>query len=273
MSTVYIDGDVLPYQIGFAAQKKVYRLYSEGQHTAGPFLTTTSKREVNKYLKVDPDLLVEEVLLVEQEIQVINTLKLHIANIVKGSKCDLFKVILSGDTNFREDVATILPYKGNRENFVKPHHFDLIRRWLEDKPYTIISEGEEADDVISIAMIQGHVGASPDKDLHNTPGHLYNFRTNEHYYITQEEANVNFFRQMLMGDKADNIPGVKGIGPVKAEKMLPLGLPIGDMESLVYEAYRKVYDDPYEAMVEIGQLLWMRREEGEEWYPRTIHEQ
>lgn len=267
---VYIDGDVLPYQIGFVTQKVVYRLYSEGQHTAGPFLTTTSKRLVNRFIAADPDLLVERIFLVEEDQQVISTLKLHIQNIVKGSLCNTFKVVLSGKDNFREGVASILPYKGNREGIEKPYHFNLIRDWLASMPYTIISDNEEADDVISKAMIAGHVGASPDKDLNNTPGSHYNFRTNTRYEVSEKEAITNFYRQMLTGDKADNIPGIRGIGPVKAEKALHLGMSEGEMELVVYGFYERVYDDPIAAMTEVGQLLWMRREDGELWRPRYV---
>jgi len=266
-NTVFLDGDFLPYQIGFVTQRTVYQLESEGQHTAGPFLTTRYKRIVNKYLKLNPDLLVTSYFYVEDPIQVITTLKLHIQNIVKDSRCNRFKVVLSGKTNFRDRIATILPYKENRKGTDKPHHFKLIREWLADKPYTIFSEDEEADDVISKAMMNGYVGASPDKDLNNTPGLHYNFVTKKHYTVTEEEATQNFYKQMLTGDKADNIPGIKGIGPKKSEKLIDSCNSIKEMERVVYGMYTAVYDEPFEAMTEVGQLLYMRREDNEMWEP------
>ena len=262
---VYIDGDILPYQIGFATQRTIYMVESEGAHTC-PLLVTRSKRQVNKYLKMDPDLLVSEVFLVEEPMQALATMKIHITNIVKGSKCDRFKVVLSGDTNFRNDIATIQPYKENRTDFVKPVHFDFLRNWLKERPYTIVTDNEEADDVISRAMIDGHVGATIDKDLDNTPGLHYNFNKGELYEVDEETATRNFYTQTLTGDTADNIPGIKGIGPVKAANILR-GLSARDMEAAVLEQYAKVYDDPVQALREVGQLLWMRRREGEMWEP------
>ena len=119
-------------------------------------------------------------------------------------------------------------------------------------------------------MMQGHVGASPDKDLNNTPGERYNFIKNEHYTITPEEASYNFYRQMLTGDTADNIPGINGIGPKKSEKLLAPWMGDKEMEEVVFNQYQKQYDNPYEAMTEVGRLLWMRREDNEMWEPKFV---
>ena len=265
--TVYIDGDNLPYRVGFATQRTIYILDKEGEHSCSPVLVTKEKRRVNKYTKADPSLLVSERFMVEDPIQAILTLKLAIQGIVKESKCKFFKVVLSGDTNFREEIATIQPYKGNRVDFEKPHHWQMLRDWLLDMPYTIVSDNEEADDVVSRAIWEGYVGASNDKDLNNTPGWHYNFNTKEKYYVTPEEAMYNFYAQMLTGDTADHIPGIKGIGPKKAQDLLEGCNTPETYETKVLEVYERVYDSPLNAMIEVGQLLWMRREENEMWYP------
>lgn len=268
---VWIDGDILPYQIGFATQRTVYIVEVEGEHSA-PLLVTRKKVEVNKYLKLNPDLLVSEVFLVEEAAQALATLKLHITNIVIGSGCERFKVVLSGKDNFRNRVANIQAYKENRKGFQKPEHFDMLRQWLSERPYTIFSEDEEADDVISKAMVQGKLGATIDKDLNNTPGWHYNFNNNEVYYVDEDTANRNFYKQMLTGDRTDNIPGVRGIGPKGADKLIDPCRTVKEMEEAVFEAYSKVYPNPYGAMVEIGQLLWMRREDNEWWHPKYIED-
>ena len=262
--TVYIDGDVLPYKIGFATQQTLYHLESEGP-LSGAFLTTRSKRTVNKYLKRCPDIIVSEKFFVEDDFKVIETLKASIRSIVQGSKCPLFKVCLSGNSNFRESIATIKPYKGNRTGSEKPFHFNLIREWLLEKPYTIVSDNEEADDVISKALMEGHVGASPDKDLNNSPGTHYNFVKNIIYEVTEEEAMRNFYTQMLTGDTADNIPGIIGVGPVTAKKMLQSCNTPKEYEEVILGEYSKVYESPRDAMIEVGRLLWMRREDNELW--------
>jgi len=74
--------------------------------------------------------------------------------------------------------------------------------------------------------------------------------------------------QMLKGDQVDNIPGVPGIGPVKAAKALA-GL---TTEEQMYLAVKELYEQHYgekaaEALRENGQLLWMRRTPQEWWTP------
>lgn len=272
---VYIDGDNLPYRVGFATQRTVYLCDIEGEHTCSPFFITKEKRVVNRLLKDNPDMLVTELFYVEDYIQALNTLKLTLQGIVQGAGCNAFRVVLTDETNnFREDIATIQPYKGNRDGMEKPVHWRALRDWLESMPYTIIAEGEEADDVVSRAMMAGHVGASNDKDLDNTPGWHYNFNKKEKYYVDDDAAIRNFYTQCLTGDTVDNIPGIKGIGPAKAAKILEGATGDRELERRVLDAYRKHLkineQEAYERLQEVGQLLWMRRVEDEVWTPATL---
>ena len=271
-SRVYIDGDNLPYRIGFATQRTVYVVDVEGEATVSPLLVTHSKRKVTKFLKHSPDLLVTELFFVEDFIQALNTLKLTLQGIVQGAGCNSFRVVLTDDKhNFREDIATIQPYKGNRDGSEKPHHYAALREWLLSMPYTIVAEGEEADDVVSRAMMAGYVGASNDKDLLNTPGWHYNFITGEKFYVDESQAIRNFYTQCLTGDTTDNIPGIKGVGPKTAEKILASRYDAVAMESAVLEAYVNRMglseEEALARLTEVGQLLWMRREEEELWQP------
>lgn len=266
--TAYIDGDILPYTVGFATQRNIHTLDIEGVANYSPFFVSTSKKAINDVLKQVPFAQLTTTRWAEEPMQALNTLKIMLDSIVQGSGCKLFKVVLSGEDNFRNDIATIQPYKGNRTDFEKPVHWQYLRNWLADKPYTIMAENEEADDVVSRAMIAGHVGCTIDKDLDNTPGTHYNFRKGEVYEVTDTEAFQNFYRQCLTGDVADNIPGIKGIGAVKSKRIVSQTDPY-DMERAVLDVYREHYDDPIAALTEVGRLLWMRREENEMWEPLT----
>lgn len=268
----YIDGDVLPYKVGFATQRTMYRGEMEGQHTCPSVFYLRSKAKVNKWVKRHPDLLVSEEFLVEDEHQAITTLQLNLNNIVQGCGNIKFKVVLSGETNFRDEVATIQPYKGNREGSEKPKHWAMLREWLAAKPYTIITDNEEADDVISRACMEGHICATIDKDLMNTPGDHYNWNKKEgerRFNVTPEQATFNFYAQCLTGDDADHIPGIKGVGPARAKKILADCTEVSEYEAAVLAAYDGIYPDPVTALTEIGQLLWMRRYENEMYRPVT----
>ena len=67
--------------------------------------------------------------------------------------------------------------------------------------------------------------AAIDKDLWNIPGPKYNYNKDEVDFVTLEQAQYNFTKQILTGDRVDGIPGVKGIGDVKAEKLLAASAP------------------------------------------------
>jgi 5'-3' exonuclease len=106
---------------------------------------------------------------------------------------------------------------------------------------------------------------SIDKDLDMIPGHHYNPVKKDHYYVNDKEAIKNFYRQILTGDKVDNVQGLRGIGPKKADKIL------GDFDTdlAMYEAVLKAYDGDAERVLENGQLLWIRRKKDELWQPPT----
>lgn len=264
---LYIDGDILPYRVGFACQTNEYTVTIEGE--SSPFMTE-SKREVNELVKQHGEDKVtyytEQRL--ETPIQATLTMEAMIREMVQMTECKKFVTVLSGKENFRQTVATIQPYKGNRDGSEKPHHWQMLRDWLEAKPYNIVAEGEEADDVLSKALMAGHPIATLDKDLNNTPGVHYNFVKKVLSYVTEEEAMFNFYQQMLVGDTIDNIPGIRGIGPAKSKKLLQ-----DCTRPIEYEnAIRPVYEDTYggqwfKAMTEVGRLLWMRRVDNEMWHP------
>jgi hypothetical protein len=59
-----------------------------------------------------------------------------------------------------------------------------------------------------------------DKDLNMIPGWHWNFKKKELYYTSPQDSFVFMSLQLLTGDAADNIPGIWGIGPNKAENIL-----------------------------------------------------
>jgi hypothetical protein len=248
----------------------VYILDQQGETTVSPCFISRRKAEVNKYIKVQPDLVVTEIFMAEEPVQALATLKIHLSNIVKGSKCSHFKVVMSGPTNFRTELPGIQDYKGNRKGTKKPVHHEMLSNWLRSMPYAVITDNEEADDLLSRKCLEGHLIATIDKDLDNTHGWHYNFNKGEIYYVDETTAYRNFYKQMLTGDKADHIKGITGIGPVGAAERLDPCSTQQEMELAVWEVYKETFDNPYDAMVETGRLLWMRREEGEMWEPRYV---
>lgn len=174
---------------------------------------------------------------------------------------------LTGSDNYRKEIAVTAPYKGNRTQ-ARPKHYDLIREYLEKAWGCEVIQGQEADDAIGIKAyefedIEDYVIMSIDKDLNMIRGWHYNFIKDEKYLINDDEAIKHFYTQILTGDRVDNIIGLKGIGPKKAEKILE----DCNTEQEMYNAVLKAYDNDEKRVLENGQLLWIRRKENQIWSP------
>lgn len=183
---------------------------------------------------------------------------------------DKARFFLTGSGNYREHIATLAPYKGNRTNR-KPKYYKELRDYLVRQWGAEIVEGMEADDMVSILQYarkdRGTVIVSIDKDLSNTPGFSYNPRKKEFKYITLPEADTNFWKQVATGDRTDNILGLDKIGPKTVEKaMADAGGDLEKFKDWIKRGYDKQYrDEGPHAMWENCTLLWMMRKLWVNW--------
>ena len=227
----------------------------------------------------------------------------QIRAIVKGAGADSYNLYLTGKGNFREEVATIKKYKGNRPK-TKPHHYQRVRDYLVKFRKAKVIEGMEADDAISIRQMEDYneqVGividyfdsevtretfsedytfeddgptqlttiiCSIDKDLDMVPGWHYNWIKDEKYYIDEIDGLRNFYKQLLTGDTVDNIPGLYGVGRSSSilKHLDGMGTEL-EFYGLVKIHYEKRFGSYWwQFLVENAQLLWMLRKEPEEQY-------
>jgi len=230
--TVLIDGDIVAYRAGFAAEHKKYDLSVDadpsGEFSLGTLIHFDSKSSMNTWTKEHPD--VEYSWSSKLEVEplnfVLSTVKHLIANIVSGCGATEYRVLLSGRENFRHDLATIAKYKGNRDNARRPLHIDEIHKYLIDHHSAIITPNLEADDELANYQLEATekgeetVIASVDKDLLQIPGKHYNFVKDEKVLVSDDTAFFNLMMQMLTGDSTDNIPGIVKVGPVTAKRSL-----------------------------------------------------
>jgi hypothetical protein len=88
----------------------------------------------------------------------------------------------------------------------------------------------------------------------------------ERYYVTDFDAYKSFVSQILTGDRTDNIPCLAGIGPKKAAKVLEGQTTKEGLLQAAWEKYQEL-GHTMEYFTEQGQLLWLRRYEGQIWQP------
>lgn len=177
-----------------------------------------------------------------------------------------YQTYLTGSTNFRFDIAKSYPYKGNRKATEKPKHLGTARDHMINKYEAVVSVEEEADDLISkaaAALNYNCVVASIDKDMLQLPCWHFNFGRNEWLQVDPKGGTKFFYHQILTGDRADNIVGLHGIGPKKADKLLQ----DCHTEEELWEVIVKAYDGDLERIIENARLLWLRRYDNEMWEP------
>ena len=224
-ATALIDGDILVYRVGFSTN--------------------------------EPD----------EEKFAVSRMGNFVDRLIRLEGIETYEGYLTGKNNYRSEIATEQAYKGNRKDARKPVHYDSLREYLVSKWGFTVVDGQEADDAMGIKAYELPEDSSCimtiDKDLDMIRGWHYNFVKEDLYYVTEKEAIKNFYIQILTGDRVDNIPGIKGIGPVKAKKILENCT----TEKSLFKAVSEKYDHDIDKLTERGRLLWIRRKEKQLWKP------
>lgn len=290
-----IDGDILVYSCGFAAQKNVHRIFIKGEEEYGYIASFNYKKQLNEYMELhgleEQDVDIETSVEVEPLENCLHSVKQTLNSILEETQADSYRIFLTGEGNFREQIATIAVYKGNRDPDHKPHWYREIKDYLINVWSAEVVDGQEADDAMGIAQgkdywwtyAQGYhqpfgtTICSVDKDMRMIPGWHYNIKTGVKDFVTEEQGLRTFYLQLLMGDSTDNIIGIPGIGKKKAERILE-GL---TTEEGMYWACFSAYEDAFcndteiaptemsveDILIENARLLWIRRKPEEMWEP------
>jgi len=128
---------------------------------------------------------------------------------------DVPEVVLffSDSTNFRKEIMPA--YKGHR-NRKKPCGYKRVINALKDEYEVILMNTLEADDSMGIYATEypGNIIVSPDKDMRQIPGTLYNM--DETVNVDEAEGQRWHLIQTLAGDQTDGYAGVPGIGIKRA---------------------------------------------------------
>lgn len=229
------------------------------------------------------------------------SIKQKVDKIVDAAKCDDFVLCIEGEGNFRKDFKSrFVDYKGQRSE--KPILFEDCRDFFlkKYKGRVILSEGRETDDTCNIMAWESYrkgvelkdksecnvVLAFCDKDLaSNSRGWLLNYNKLENgiFWNDSFTQSYNFATQLLIGDSADNIPGIEklskitkerfnikvdGVGPATAKKILADCKSEADLAGRVYECYSAIYGEEEgweERLDENGFFLYLLRHEKDEW--------
>ncbi len=270
---ILIDGDVIAYRCGFAAEKTRYDIYhaadieevigDDGEKAWNipqilePVQTFDNAKLCKQWLQVQgADKAKHYTRVSRKEIDdvshALHSVKVVMGNIqAKWPEGDM-TAYFSCHTldNWRTECYP--EYKANRKDNRKPFWYDDIRTYM-DTNYKCVDGGVyEADDMISMKAygLSGNempwVIVSIDKDFMQIPGRHYNWVKEEIIDIDGPAALQNLAVQRLMGDSVDNIKGCPDIGDVKARAHL-FNSKASDLEAMIMELYAELYDDLDEA--------------------------
>ena len=139
-----------------------------------------------------------------------------------GWSTDVYHMYFTGYRNYRKEI--IPSYKANRKSSEKPRYLSEVITHAVEHWSAEVCNGYEADDGICMKAyelgLDKVVIVSADKDFRQIPTTIYSTYDQKTTVVTEEEAEYNFWKQALTGDSVDNIKGIPGIGPRKAEKIL-----------------------------------------------------
>lgn len=221
MVTVLLDFDSILY-------KAVYKVVSRAEMRDA--LEKYGKRNAKEWLK-------ERVMHegINRCEQIINQTLAHVETLSIEPLGEIELYITTCKNNFRKKVDPT--YKADR---VRNDYVWLIRDEYMMRGLVKHSNILEADDLIAIRARELGLGKyiiiTMDKDLRQIGGYFFNYYTKtkkndrgiryKEYkqknleYITKSEAQLFFWKQMLIGDRSDNIEGIHGLGEVKSHKLL-----------------------------------------------------
>jgi 5'-3' exonuclease len=175
--------------------------------------------------------------------------------ILEKTGAEEYKSFLTGTENFRYIVNP--EYKANRKDKPRPVHLNACKEFLITEWNTKVTIGHEADDELGFNQTNETIIASIDKDLLQIPGLHFDWVKNELKEVSEIEGIKHFYRQLLIGDRTDNIFGIDGIGPVKAGKLIDHFIYEIDM----YKTVKGLYDNDKRFLVNCDCLWIMRRED------------
>ncbi len=168
--------------------------------------------------------------------------------------------------NFRKLITK--KYKANRKQEL-PEHLGELHSYVQNEYKSIYKYGVETDDVIASYWRKAvdNVGADNvvivalDKDYKQFPCVFYNYTKKEYEKISEEQALVNFYTQMVEGDSADNVNYCKGYGKAWCKKNLTVGMTKYSLIKTVFSVFKELYKSKArERYIECYNLLKLRED-------------
>ena len=151
--------------------------------------------------------------------------------------------------NFRKQISKT--YKANRLNRELPPALNDLQKYVKETYDCKVGYGVETDDLVATYWSELSntfnrdevIIVSIDKDYKQLNCILYDYYyTRQCFYnITETEARLNFYTQMINGDTADNVNFCKGYGVSYCKKAFKDCTSNYSYTRVVFELFKKIY--------------------------------
>lgn len=207
MTTALVDGDMFAYRIACGEEKS--HDFGDGR------VILTADADTGK-----------------------ENLDAFVESIRERLDADRIVIALSDAENFRKEVMP--SYKSNRADVRRPLILEHLKEHLAENYECFVRPTLEADDVLGILLtnpkiVTGRkVVVTWDKDLRSVPGlHFNPSNDTKPVPVSEAEADVNFYSQVLSGDAVDGYAGCPGIGKVRALEHVTSGRKVVRQEQTI----------------------------------------
>ena len=184
---------------------------------------------------------------------------------------NLEKVIVFNNSigNFRKQISKT--YKANRIKRDVPEILWQLHDHVSNSYESKKGIGVETDDIVArywkeLSDTFGRnevIIVSIDKDYTQLPCLIYNYHSKHqcYYKITEESAKYNFYKQMIIGDTADNVNFCKGYGAKWVENAFEDCVSDYSYIRVVFELYKKLHKGKArERFIQCHRLLKLKTE-------------
>lgn len=217
MTKLVIDYDWIVFKAACIVEKRFITVINKSTNEELRFDTRTDfygrdRKKSGGWLSKQADLTLDDFEIIDdREVEPLKN-ALQVAKNIINDLCTKFNTYdyygyVSGEGNFRKDICTLLPYKGQRQTMVAPVYREEIAKYVIKHHNAISTVNCEPDDMLVTDMYlalkdkQELIGCIAEKDYMGCDGNWYN-------YNDDELIKVRGFGKLWRNDKGD----VKGYG-------------------------------------------------------------
>lgn len=232
-----VDLDAFKYAAAYVGEKKSIRATLKGDTSktfeaksrtafwghykkkAGGILAEENSKRESPWMPEDFD--IEDVVVPEPIENVLHTAKCMVDDVLKASGAKTYEMYMGKGDSQRLGWSTLLKYKGNRDDLVKPFHLEEVSNYLERRYKADIITDREADDMCVIRAYKqaNHFVIGEDKDYWGSPVNYYDInRTHrgivncdklgmlfkDEKKIVRGEGRMHLYYQIISQDDVDN---------------------------------------------------------------------